>query len=140
MAAFRMELGEDREEPLAIADVAGVWQGSDGGRLTVQADGIADLDRTTRPRPGCGQSAEAPARSYTGPATWVFDIYPDEDPGIRFDYQGSATAKTCRVYLVIFPGKNGASGFIPQDPPGVRYTLSAGQQGDALSRTDPAGR
>ncbi|MEU6215453.1 hypothetical protein ABZ891_36860 [Streptomyces sp. NPDC047023] len=27
MAAFRMELGEDHEEPLAVADVAGVWQG-----------------------------------------------------------------------------------------------------------------
>ncbi|WP_157879747.1 hypothetical protein [Streptomyces yangpuensis] len=85
VAAFRMELGEDREEPLAIADVARVWQGSDGGRLTVRADGTADLERVTRPGPDCGQSTDAPARSYTGPATWVFDTYPDERPGIRLD-------------------------------------------------------
>ncbi|MFC9587866.1 hypothetical protein ACFVJ8_34255 [Streptomyces yangpuensis] len=128
VAAFRMELGEDREEPLAIADVAGVWQGSDGGRLTVRADGTADLERVTRPGPECGQSTDAAGRSYTGPATWVFDTYPDENPGIRFDYQGPATAKACKVYLVVFHQQDGTKGFLPQDPPGVRYVHSPGQQ------------
>ncbi|MEU6210852.1 hypothetical protein ABZ891_13155 [Streptomyces sp. NPDC047023] len=128
MAAFRMQVGEDREEPLAIADVAGVWQGSDGGRLTVRADGSADLERITRSGPGCGQSAEAPARSYTGPATWVYDTYPDERPGIRFDYQGFATAKPCKVHLVVVPQKGSATGFLPHDPPGVHYVHSPGEQ------------
>ncbi|MFC9825513.1 hypothetical protein ACFWG6_33725 [Streptomyces erythrochromogenes] len=128
MAAFRMELGEDREDPLAIAEVAGVWQGSDGGRLTVRANGSADLDGVTRPGPDCGQSTDAAGRSYTGPATWAFDTYPDERPGIRFDYQGPATAKPCRIYLVVSLPKDGTKGFLPQDPPGVRYTRSAGQQ------------
>ncbi|MFI8449028.1 hypothetical protein [Streptomyces erythrochromogenes] len=128
MAAFRMELGGDREEPLVIADVAGVWQGSDGGRLTVRADGTADLERITRPGPNCGHSTDAPARSYTGPAAWVFDTYPDERPGIRFDSQGPAAAKLCKVYLVVIPQKEGAKGFLPHDPPGVSYIRSPGQQ------------
>ncbi|MFD0122998.1 hypothetical protein [Streptomyces virginiae] len=128
MVALLIYLGKDREDPLAIADVAGVWQGSDGGRLTVRADGSADLERITRPGPDCGQSTGAPARSYTGLATWVYDTYPDERPGIRFDYQGSATAKPCKVYLVVFPQKDGAKGFLPHDPPGVSYVHSPGQQ------------
>ncbi|MFI8902624.1 hypothetical protein ACIGO7_31295 [Streptomyces virginiae] len=128
MVAFLFYLGRDREDPLAIADVAGVWQGSDGGRLTVRADGSADLERVTRPGPECGQSADAAGRSYTGPATWVFDTYPDEKPGISFDYQGPAAAKPCKVYLVVFPREGGAKGFLPQDPPGVRYVHSPGQQ------------
>ncbi|MFE5821086.1 hypothetical protein ACFQ7B_04950 [Streptomyces erythrochromogenes] len=127
MAAFRMELGEDHEEPLAIADVAGVWQGPDGGRLTVRADGTADLEQVTRPGPNCGHSTDA-AGSYTGPATWVYDTYPDENPGIRFDYQGPAAAKPCKIYLVVFPLKDSAKGFLPHDRAGVDYTRSADQQ------------
>ncbi|KOV43676.1 hypothetical protein ADK97_05585 [Streptomyces sp. H021] len=47
---------------------------------------------------------------------------------LRFDYQGSATAKPSRVYLVVFPREGGAKGFLPQGPPGVRYVHSPGQQ------------
>ncbi|MFJ1569684.1 hypothetical protein ACIOG8_36640 [Streptomyces erythrochromogenes] len=126
---FLIERVKAREGPLAIADVAGVWQGSDGGRLTVRADGTADLERVTRPGPDCGRSTDAAGRSYTGPAAWVYDTYPDERPGIRFAYQGPATAKPCKIYLVVFPQKDGARGFLPQDPPGVSYVRSAGQQG-----------
>lgn len=128
MAAFRMELGEDGEDPLAIADVAGVWQGSDGGRLMVRADGSADLDGVTRPGPDCGQSTDGAGRSYTGPAARAFDTYPDERPGIRFDHHGPATAKPFRIYLVVSLPKDGTKGILPQDPPGVRYTRSAGRQ------------
>ncbi|WP_030721115.1 hypothetical protein [Streptomyces sp. NRRL F-2580] len=128
MVALLIYLGNDREDRLAIADVAGVWQGSDGGRLTVRADGSADLERITRPGPDCGQSTDAAGRSYTGPATWVFDTYPDERPGIRFDYQGPATAKPCKLYLVVFSLEDGAKGFLPQDPSDVSYVRSPGQQ------------
>ncbi|MGW7333525.1 hypothetical protein ACWGIU_33980 [Streptomyces sp. NPDC054840] len=127
VVALLAYLGKDREDPLAIADVAGVWQGSDGGRLTVRADGSADLERARRPGPDCRQSTDAAGRSYTGPAAWAFDTYPDERPGIRFDYQGPATAKPCKIYLVILPQKDGAKGFLPQDPPGVSYIRSPGQ-------------
>lgn len=122
---------EDRgpDGELGIADVVGVWQASDGGRLTIRTDGSADLERVTRPGPECGQSTDAAGRSYTGPATWVFDTYPDESPGVRFDYQGPATAKPCKVYLVVFHQKDGTKGFLPQDPPGVRYARSASQVG-----------
>ncbi|MFE9466350.1 hypothetical protein ACFYNW_22230 [Streptomyces virginiae] len=129
VVVFFMHLGEDGDDPLAITDVVGVWQGSDGGRLTVRADGSADLERARRPGPDCGQSTDAAGRSYTGPATWVFDTYPDEKSGIRFDYQGPATAKPCKLYLVVFSLKDGAKGFLPQDPSDVSYVRSAGQQG-----------
>ncbi|MFF4449067.1 hypothetical protein [Streptomyces sp. NPDC001502] len=129
LVAFLADLGEDREAALAATDVEGAWQGSDGGRLTVRADGSADLEGVTRPGPDCGQSTDAAGRSYTGPATWVFDTYPDEKPGIRFDYQGPATAKPCKVYLVVFSLKDGTQGFLPQDPPGMHYVRSAAQQG-----------
>ncbi|QTI45591.1 hypothetical protein JYK04_03385 [Streptomyces nojiriensis] len=127
--AFLADLGENREASPAVGDVEGVWQGSDGGRLTVRADGSADLERVTRPGPDCGRSTDAAGRSYTGPATWVFDTYPDERPGIRFDYQGPATAKPCKAYLVVFSLKDGTKGFLPQDPPGVHYVRSAGPLG-----------
>ncbi|MEU4360074.1 hypothetical protein [Streptomyces virginiae] len=61
-------------------------------------------------------------------ATWVYDTYPDEKPGIRFDYQGPATAKPCKIYLVVFPLKDGTKGFLPHDRAGVDYIRSAGQQ------------
>lgn len=108
--------------------MAGVRQGSDGGRLTVRADGTADLERVARPGPNCGQSTDTPARSYTGPATWVYDTHPDERPGIRFDSQGPAAAKLCKVYLVVIPQKESAKGFLPLDPPGVSDIRSAGRQ------------
>lgn len=117
MAAFRMELGEDGEDPLAIADVAGVWQGSDGGRLMVRADGSADLDGVTRPGPDCGQSTDGAGRSYTGPAARAFDTYPDERPGIRFDHHGPATAKPFRIYLVVSLPKDGTKGILPKTHP-----------------------
>ncbi|WP_329101808.1 hypothetical protein [Streptomyces sp. NBC_01439] len=128
-AAFLMNLLEDPEDPLAITDVVGAWESSDGARLTVRADGTADLERVTRPSLDCGQSTDAAGRSYTGPATWVFDTYPDEKPGIRFDYQGPATAKPCKIYLVVFSLKEATKGFLPQDPTGVDYVRSAAQQG-----------
>ncbi|MFE9929569.1 hypothetical protein [Streptomyces sp. NPDC005533] len=129
VAAFQME-GQGRDgEALEMSDVVGVWQGSDGGRLTLRTDGSADLEKVTRPGPECGRSADAAGRSYTGPATWVFDTYPDENPGVRFDYQGPATAKPCKLYLVVFHQQDGTKGFLPQDPPGVRYVRSTGQEG-----------
>ncbi|MEW2138492.1 hypothetical protein AB0892_18140 [Streptomyces sp. NPDC005409] len=129
LAALRADLGEDREASLAVTDVQGSWQGSDGGRLTVRADGSAKLEQVTRPGPDCGQSTGPAGRTYTGPATWTFDSYPDERPGIRFDYQGPATATSCKAYLVVVPHENGTSGFLPQDPNGVRYVRSAEPQG-----------
>ncbi|MFB6824091.1 hypothetical protein ACFCXA_21150 [Streptomyces virginiae] len=129
LVAFRVDLGEKPEAALALTDVEGTWQGSDGGRLTVRTDGSADLERVTRPGQECGQSIGAAGRTYTGPAKWVFDTYPDEKPGIRFDYQGPATAKSCKVYLVVFPLQNGAKGFLPQDPDGVQYVRSTEPKG-----------
>ncbi|MGW7438499.1 hypothetical protein [Streptomyces sp. NPDC054849] len=126
LAAFRADFGEDGEASLAATDVEGAWQGSDGGRLTVRADGSADLERVTRPGPDCGQSTGA-AGTYTGSATWVFDTYPDERPGIRFDYQGPATAKPCKVHLVVVPLKDGTKGFLPHVP--GQYVRSTGPQG-----------
>ncbi|WP_406738450.1 hypothetical protein OG365_22875 [Streptomyces sp. NBC_00853] len=128
LAAFRADLGGDHEVELAVTDVEGVWQGADGGRLTVRADGSADLERVTRPEPDCGKSVWADGRTYTGPARWVFDTYPDETPGIRFDYQGPATGQACKVYLVVVPHEDGAQGgFLPHVE--GQYVRSAGPQG-----------
>ncbi|MEU6215452.1 hypothetical protein ABZ891_36855 [Streptomyces sp. NPDC047023] len=58
----------------------------------------------------------------------MFDTYPDENPGIRFDSQGLATAQLCKVYLVVILQKDSTKGFLPHDPPGVNYMHSPGQQ------------
>ncbi|MFJ3519921.1 hypothetical protein [Streptomyces sp. NPDC090131] len=128
-ALFLLTGCADSDPELTVADVEGSWSAVGGGHLTVRADGTADLDRVTRPGPDCGRSTGAAGRTYTGPATWVFDTYPDEKSGIRFDYQGPATAKPCKIYLVVFPLKDGAKGFLPQDPSDVSYVRSAGRQG-----------
>ncbi|MFF3678127.1 hypothetical protein ACFYYS_29655 [Streptomyces sp. NPDC002120] len=128
LAAFRIDLGEDRSTSLVVTDVEGTWTSTDGDRLTVRPDGSADLEGVTRPGPDCGQVAGAAGRDYTGPATWVFDTYPDERPGIRFDYRGPSTGKPCKVYLVVVPLKDGTRGFLPQDTDGVRYMRSAGSR------------
>ncbi|MCX5231511.1 hypothetical protein ABZY16_01670 [Streptomyces sp. NPDC006553] len=118
LISFLMDLTEDQSRaPLTVADVEGIWSASDGGRLTVRADGSAELERVMEPETDCGQSAEQVHFSYTGPATWAFDTWPDESPGIRFDYRGSASGKTCKVYLsVSISDETGSVGFLPHDP------------------------
>ncbi|MGW7461755.1 hypothetical protein [Streptomyces sp. NPDC054797] len=41
---------------------------------------------------------------------------------------GPATAKACKTYLVVVPLEDGTSGFLPQDPNGVRYVRSGEPQ------------
>ncbi|KOU73909.1 hypothetical protein ACFV0H_12720 [Streptomyces erythrochromogenes] len=114
LAAFLVDMGEEREPELVVADVDGAWRGADGGRLTVRADGSAELERVTEPRQDCGQSAGLAPDTYTGPATWVFDTYPDEAPGIRFDFPAPDTGKSCKIYLVVVHYKDGTKGgFLP---------------------------
>ncbi|MFE5797012.1 hypothetical protein ACFQ8C_31150 [Streptomyces sp. NPDC056503] len=118
LIGFLMDLTEDQSRaPLTVTDVEGVWSASDGGRLTVRADGSAELERVMEPEAGCGQSAGQVHFSYTGPATWAFDTWPDESPGIRFDYRGAAGGKTCKVYLsVSVSDETGSVGFFPRNP------------------------
>ncbi|MFE4309720.1 hypothetical protein ACFQ9H_12890 [Streptomyces sp. NPDC056517] len=118
LISFLMDLTEGQSRaPLTVVDVEGVWSASDGGRLTVRADGSAELERVMEPEAGCGQSAGQVHLSYTGPATWVFDTWPDEPPGIRFDYQAGAAGKSCKVYLsVSISDETGSVGFLPHDP------------------------
>lgn len=128
--AFLMDLTEDRSPPpLTVADVEGVWSASGGGRLTVRADGSAELERAREPETGCGQSADRIHLTYTGPATWGFDTWPDESPGIRFDYRGAGTGKTCSIHLSVSPDMDdGAKGFLPHDP-GPQYERGSPHQG-----------
>ncbi|AWZ09028.1 hypothetical protein DRB96_36585 [Streptomyces sp. ICC1] len=99
LTSFPVDLTEDRSgPPLAVNDVEGVWSASSGGRLTVRADGSAELENVPEPGHGCGQ---APSAFHTGPATWVFDTYPDESPGIRLDYPGATPGQMCSVHLSI---------------------------------------
>lgn len=118
VTGFLVDLTEDQSRPsLTVADVEGVWSASGGGRLTVRADGSAELERVMEPETGCGQSADQIHLTYTGPAAWVFDTWPDEPPGIRFDYRGAGTGKTCSIYLSVVPDMHdGAKGFLPHDP------------------------
>ncbi|MEV7418867.1 hypothetical protein [Streptomyces sp. NPDC089919] len=108
--------------PLAVSDVAGVWSAADGGRLTVRADGSAELKEVPAPGAGCGRTD---AGVHTGPATWVFDTFPDESPGIRLDYHGAATGAMCSVYLAVFiSDEHDAEGFLThrENPWYVRET------------------
>ncbi len=114
LAAFLVGMGEEHEPELAVADVEGAWRGADGGRVTVRADGSAELERVTEPRQDCGQSAGLAPDTYTGSATWEFDTYPDEAPGIRFDFPAPDTGKSCKIYLVVVHSKDGTTGgFLP---------------------------
>ncbi|MER5931105.1 hypothetical protein [Streptomyces sp. NPDC002054] len=117
LIGFLMDPIEDQSPPpLTVTDVEGVWSASDDGRLTVQADGSAELEGVTEPEVNCGQYTGRNPSTYTGPATWVFDTFPDESPGIRLDYPGPATGKTCRIYLSIsISDKYGIRGFLPHD-------------------------
>ncbi|MFF4426208.1 hypothetical protein ACFY04_36440 [Streptomyces sp. NPDC001549] len=119
LIAFLWSLAEDQRPPLTPADVQGTWtswSAPDGGRLTVRPDGTADLQRVAKPAPDCGMPSEPVPSTYSGPATWVFDTYPDEWPGIRFDYQSPLSGKTCTIYLPItISEQNGTLGFFPHD-------------------------
>uniref|UniRef100_A0AAU2JQU4 Proteinase inhibitor I42 chagasin domain-containing protein n=1 Tax=Streptomyces sp. NBC_00049 TaxID=2903617 RepID=A0AAU2JQU4_9ACTN len=117
--------GEQRKA-LKTADVEGTWSAAGGERLTVRADGSAELERVRAPEAGCGQSTGLPPLAYTGPATWEFDTYPDEGPGIRFDFQGPGAGKSCKVYLVV--PENGGKGFLPHKAD-VQYVRSTGGSG-----------
>lgn len=127
---FLMDLAEGRDRaPLTVTDVEGVWSASDGGRLTVRADGSAELERVGELETGCGQPSGQIHFSYTGPATWVFDTWPDEPPGIRLDYRGAAAGKTCKVYLsVVTSDETGSVGFLPHNPE-PSYTRGATHPG-----------
>ncbi|MGW4700651.1 hypothetical protein [Streptomyces sp. NPDC004285] len=114
LTGFLVDLAEDHSgPPLTVSDVKGVWSASDGGRLTVRADGSAALEQVPEPGAGCGQ---ADSSFHTGPATWVFDTFPDEPPGIRLDYPGTTTRQTCSVYLSIsISDEYGTKGFLPHN-------------------------
>ncbi|MGW9448594.1 hypothetical protein [Streptomyces sp. NPDC055632] len=128
-AAILMGLnsGQDRSS-LEVADVEGVWSGSSGQRLTVRADGSAELQRVREPDTGCGQSTSEIHLSYSGAATWAFDTWPDESPGIRFTYQGAGTGKACSVYLSIMNTDIGTRAFFPHEPD-VRYERNSSHRG-----------
>ncbi|MFF3315431.1 hypothetical protein ACFYV5_07930 [Streptomyces sp. NPDC003035] len=114
LAAFVVEASEDSSPPaLVVADVEGVWTVQGGSRLTVRADGSAELERVEEPDVNCGQSTGPAPLTYTGPATWVFDSYPDEAPGIRFDYRSRETEKLCEIYLVVGADEHASYGFLP---------------------------
>ncbi|MFF8381909.1 hypothetical protein ACF07V_38115 [Streptomyces sp. NPDC015661] len=120
LASFLIDLTADHSSPsLTVSDVEGVWSASDGGRLTVRADGSAELEKVPDPGPGCGETDTA---VHTGPANWVFDTFPDESPGIRLDYPGAVTGQTCSVYLSISISDGyGTTGFLPHDAADLRY-------------------
>ncbi|MFJ3505397.1 hypothetical protein [Streptomyces sp. NPDC090135] len=122
-----LDSGQDRSS-LKVADVEGVWSGSSGQRLTVRADGSAELERVREPDTGCGQSASEIHLSYSGAATWIFDTWPDERPGILFTYEGAGTGKACSVYLSILNTDIGIRGFFPHEPD-VRYERDSSHLG-----------
>ncbi|MEU6883099.1 hypothetical protein [Streptomyces sp. NPDC046712] len=128
-----MDLTEHQSPPpLTVNDVEGVWSAvSDDGRLTVRADGSAELEGMTEPEVNCGQYTGQEPSTYTGPARWVFDTFPDESPGIRFDYPGpqGVTGKTCRIYLSIsITDEYGTIGFLPLGPD-TQYVRGASHPG-----------
>ncbi|MER8234619.1 hypothetical protein [Streptomyces sp. NPDC094049] len=119
VVAFLVALGGDESgSKLAATDVRGVWSADRGGRLTVRADGSAELERVMEPETGCGQADDEVNLTYTGPARWVIDTHPDEPEGLRFDYVGAGTGKKCSVYLSIVGSvdSGGVKGFLPHDP------------------------
>ncbi|WP_405790381.1 hypothetical protein [Streptomyces sp. NBC_01367] len=120
LIGFLWILTKDQRPPLTPTDVQGTWTawssaGGDG-RLTVRPDGTADLQQV-KPEPGCGMPSEpVPSGTYSGPATWVFDTFPDEWPGIRFDYTSPLNGKTCKIYLpILISGQHGPLGFFIHD-------------------------
>ncbi|MFJ3514587.1 MULTISPECIES: hypothetical protein [unclassified Streptomyces] len=130
LAGFLVELAAGQDgEPLKVTDVEGLWSATDGGRLTVRPDGSAELEGVRDPKEGCGRSNSTVGSAYPGPATWEFDTYPDESPGIRFDYRGIDTGQKCSVYLSITGSdKHGAKGFLPHRPE-QQYARGAAQAG-----------
>ncbi|MEU4268271.1 hypothetical protein [Streptomyces sp. NPDC026092] len=65
------------------------------------------------PEVNCGQALGPAPLAYTGSATWEFDTYPDEAPGIRFDYRSPQTGKACEIHLVVGMGERATLGFLP---------------------------
>ncbi|MER5773822.1 hypothetical protein ABT144_05940 [Streptomyces sp. NPDC002039] len=128
-AAFLMDVLEDNgRAALVISDVEGTWTAAGGGRLMVSADGSAELERVTEPEVNCGQSSGPAPLTYTGPAMWEFDTFPDEASGIRFDFRGPDTGKSCRIHLVVHPDGQGGKGFLPHDAD-MKYVRDAGRRG-----------
>lgn len=106
---------DDIRRPLKITDVEGVWSTTSGASLTVRTDGSAELERISEPEADCGQSTTTNQRTYSGSATWEFDSIRDEAPGVRFDFHGPNSGKSCKIYLVVFPEKNAGKGFLFHD-------------------------
>ncbi|QES51830.1 hypothetical protein DEJ50_32240 [Streptomyces venezuelae] len=127
LVSFLTDLTSNQSPPsLTVSDVEGTWSASGDERLMVRADGSAELAGVTEPEVNCGQHTGPNPSRYTGPATWVFDTYPDESPGIRFDYPGPATGKTCRIHLSLsISDQHGTRGFLPHAPD-QSYTRGAG--------------
>ncbi|MEU4062261.1 hypothetical protein AB0F25_07475 [Streptomyces wedmorensis] len=72
------------------------------------------LEQVREPEAGCGQ---ADSSHRTGPATWVFDTYPDEPPGIRLDYLGADPGQTCSVYFsIVTSDEYGTAGYLSHYP------------------------
>ncbi|MEU9104952.1 hypothetical protein AB0D54_11375 [Streptomyces xanthophaeus] len=113
VAAFLVDLTADRDPPpLTVLDVEGVWTTPSGGRLTVRADGSAEVERVPQAQRNCVGDPSSPSYVYTGPATWVFATYPDEEPGIRFDYPATDAGKVCTIHLSV-AGNSSGKGFLP---------------------------
>ncbi len=116
LVGILMSLTGGQGTPLTATDVQGTWSAPGGGHLTVRPDGSAQLQRASKPAPDCGLPDEPVPSTYSGPATWVFDTYPDESPGIRLDYPAPLGGKTCRIYLsVLTSDEHGTRGYFAHD-------------------------
>ncbi|WP_405706450.1 hypothetical protein OG264_04280 [Streptomyces xanthophaeus] len=112
LASFLVDLTPDRNPPLTVLDVEGVWTTPSGGRPTVRADGSAEVERVPQAQNNCVGAPSSPSYVCTGPATWAFDTYPDEEPGIRFDYAGTDAGTVCTFHLSV-SGSSSGRGFLP---------------------------
>nr|WSX48254.1 hypothetical protein OG409_04360 [Streptomyces sp. NBC_00974] len=117
---------DEHRRSLKVADVEGAWSAAGGERLTVRADGSAELERVRVSEASCGQSIGSAPQTYSGPATWEFDTVPDENPGVRFDFHTPGSGKSCKVYLVVFPEERAGKGFLDSDSD-VPYLRSTGR-------------
>jgi hypothetical protein len=129
-AGFLIEMGKDSSPPaLTAADAEGIWETEGESRLTVRADGSAQLQQVPEADVNCGQITEPAPLTYTGPATWVLDMHPDPDEGqtIRFDYKSPIMDKTCQIHFVVGADEHAGYGYFT-DVSDVRYVRPGGRR------------
>ncbi|BAU86785.1 hypothetical protein SLA_5916 [Streptomyces laurentii] len=113
--------------PLKTAEIEGSWSGPNGGHIEVRPDGSAELQHIENVFTRCAEPDEnQPSDVYSGPATWKFDTFPDESPGIRFDYRVPGDSNLCSIYLAVRDRKGGR-GYITHD--GARYKRTPAEAG-----------